>query len=59
MWLVDSWHLKDGQLLDLDLNVNLDLDLNVNLDLDLDMNLDLDFLFEMPLVESASIFLNL
>ena len=46
-----GWHLKDGQLLDLDLNVNLDLDL--------DMNLDLDFLFEMPLVESASIFLNL
>ena len=49
MWLVDSWHLKDGLLLDLDLNVNLDLD----------MNLDLDFLFEIPLFESASIFLNL
>ena len=48
-----GWHLKDGQLLDLNLNVNLDLDLDMNLDL------DLDFLFEMPLVESASIFLNL
>ena len=52
-----GWHLKDGQLLDLDLNVNLDLDLN--LDLDMNLDLDLDFLFEMPLVESASIFLNL